>query len=88
MNANAVTGIVFRADQILIVLVGGGYEEGREDLVVVQYLKEFFRVSAGTVVKGQVDDLFRVRFGGLCCLRGSGIRRSICSTCSGTGAGS
>ena len=75
MNAHAVAGIVFLADQVLIVLVSRCDEESREDFVVIQYLKELFGVSAGPVVKSQIDDLLGIRCSRFCSLRGSSTTR-------------
>ena len=84
MNAHAVARVVLCADQVLIVLVGGRYKEGRENLMIIEYFEKFFGVSAGTVVKSQIDDLFGICFGGLGSLCGSTSGSSACiSACSG-----
>ena len=92
MNAHAVARVVFRADQVLIVLIGGRDKEGRENFVIIEYFEKLFGVSAGTVVKSQIDDLLGVRlrrFGRLsgstsgssaCISACSGIRSSICGS--------
>ena len=78
MNAHAVARVVFRADQVLIVLIGGRDKEGRENFVIIEYFEKLFGVSAGTVVKSQIDDLLGVRLRRFGRLSGSTSGSSAC----------
>ena len=64
VDGNYMSGFVLGFDQVLIIGVGRCDEERRAHLVLLQDLKQFFRVRSGSIVKSQIDDLVRVQLFG------------------------
>ena len=87
VDSYAVSRLIFLADKILVVAVSGCDEEGGQDLVLIQNAEQFLGVSAGAVVKSQIDDLLGIRLQRCCGCGDSGIAGGS-GGIGGSGAGS